>query len=70
MTTHEIEAKIQQLPENVVSEVVDFIDFLIVKYRSQETDQNALTFEWEGGLQQLNADFTSVELQHKAREWR
>ncbi|KCZ71820.1 Protein of unknown function (DUF2281) [Candidatus Methanoperedens nitroreducens] len=27
-------------------------------------------FDWEGGLSELKKKYTSVELQHKALEWR
>jgi len=28
------------------------------------------SFSWEGGLKELKNEYTSVELQHKAMEWR
>ncbi len=28
------------------------------------------SFSWEGGLKELKNEYTSVELQHKALEWR
>jgi hypothetical protein len=30
----------------------------------------AFTFDWEGGLSNLSDKFSSVELQHKALNWR
>lgn len=32
--------------------------------------QKRFKFDWEGGLSELKEKFTSVELQHKASEWR
>lgn len=36
-----------------------------------ETDKKCkFKFDWEGGLSNLKEKYTSVELQHKALEWR
>ena len=70
MKIHEIEAKIDKLPEHVIPEINDFIDFLLVKYGDKKIKKNKFKFDWEGGLSNLKDKYTSVELQHKALEWR
>ena len=70
MKTHEIEAKIDKLPDHIKPEINDFIDFLLAKYGDKKIDKSEFNFDWEGGLSKLKNKFTSVELQHKAMEWR
>lgn len=64
-----IKNKIEQLPNDLKKEALDFIEFLIVKHH-QEIKKEKLKFDWEGELKGLNKKHTSVELQHKAAEWR
>jgi hypothetical protein len=70
MKAFEIEEKIKKLPEHIMPEVNDFIDFLLSKYCDQKNDTNNFQFDWEGGLSKLKNKFTSIELQHKVSEWR
>ena len=70
MYEKEIELKIRELPENLRKEVLDYIEFLIKKYRNKEAGARKFRFDWEGGLVEVKEKFTSVELQHKALEWR
>ncbi|WP_456477927.1 DUF2281 domain-containing protein [Geoglobus ahangari] len=70
MYEEEIELKIRELPENLRREVLDYIEFLIKKYRIREDKSKKFRFDWEGGLAEMRDKFTSVELQHKALEWR
>jgi len=65
-----IEVKMRELPENLRREVVDYIEFLLKKYKSREAKAKKLKFDWEGRLSDLKEKFTLVELQHKALEWR
>jgi hypothetical protein len=37
---------------------------------SPSTKGGKFKFDWEGGLSDLKEQYTSVELQHKALEWR
>ncbi|MBN2090410.1 DUF2281 domain-containing protein [candidate division KSB1 bacterium] len=62
--------KLEQVPENLIPEISDFIDFLLSKYGEKKSQNQKLTFDWEGGLAELKNTYTSVELQHKALEWR
>jgi hypothetical protein len=50
-------------------EVVDFIDFLTKKHQEPKALGN-FNFSWEGGLSELKDEYSAVELQHKAAEWR
>ena len=65
-----IEMKIQELPEEVKRQVLDFIEFLSNKHRNREISTKDFIFDWEGGLSDIEEQFTSVEFQHKALEWR
>ena len=45
-------------------------EMLKKKYRDKEIRAKSFKFDWEGGLSELREKFTSVELQHRALEWR
>jgi hypothetical protein len=56
---------LQRLVEEIaVEEGVDF------KQTPLSAKNQALQFDWEGGLSDLNQAFSSVALQKKALEWR
>jgi hypothetical protein len=66
----ELEVRMQELPEYLRREVLDYIDFLSIKYKGKLRNENKFVFDWEGGLLEVQENFTSVELQHKSMEWR
>lgn len=74
MNVNEIGIKLRKLPDHLIPEVLDYIEFLLNKYGSKETakseNENKFKFDWEGGLSKLKDQYTSVELQHKAMDWR
>ena len=70
MYEKEIEVKIRELPEDLRGEVLDYMEFLSRKYKGRVAKAKKFTFDWEGGLSEIREKFTSVELQHKALEWR
>ncbi len=70
MYEQEIENKIQKLPDDLKKEILDYIEFLIKKYQGLPQSKKKFSFSWENGLSELREKFTSVELQHKASEWR
>jgi len=74
MQTTEITAKIKKLPGHLIPEVIDYIDFLINKYGDNDLEKNdkkdGFKFDWEGDLSELKDQYSSVELQHKALDWR
>jgi hypothetical protein len=61
-----LEHKINSLPKDLQIQLVDFIDFLISR-RKQKTDKAQFDFSWEGGPDNIEGKYSSVELQHKAR---
>ena len=69
MTGEIIKARLEELPEYLKKEALDYIEFLLQKYGRQEK-QGKFRFDWEGGLSELKDKYSSVELQHKALQWR
>ena len=69
MSNKMIKTKMEELPTELKKEVLDYIEFLLQKY-GKKTKKKRFKFDWEGGLSELKGKFTSVELQHKALEWR
>ena len=63
-----IEEMFKQLSPPRQAEVIDFIKFLLTK--EPRPSRPKMTCDWAGGLQSLRDQYTSVELQHKASEWR
>ena len=73
MTASEIGNKIKELPEHLIPQVSDYVELLLNKYGSKASEgakPNKFRFDWEGGLSELKGEYTSVELQHKASDWR
>jgi Protein of unknown function (DUF2281) len=69
MEIEKIESKINNLPPKIQKQAIDFIDFLSNKYGPRGKEYK-LKFDWEGSLSDLGKKYTSVDLQHKASEWR
>jgi hypothetical protein len=69
MNIEPIEVKFNKLPEHLKKEVIDFIEFLAKKHQGRGSSGN-FSFSWEGGLSELKNEYSAVELQHKATEWR
>ena len=67
-TVDEVMELTRELPERFQEEVRDFARFLVEK-RARPT-RKKLRLDWAGGLKDLRDKYTSVELQHKASEWR
>ena len=42
----------------------------VVESKQQEIGTKKFKFDWEGGLSEIKDKFTSIQLQHKALEWR
>ncbi len=61
-------ADIEKLPADVRQEVEDFALFLMSR-RAKRTERH-LRQDWAGALREFRDKFTSVELAHKASEWR
>jgi len=56
--------------DNRLKELEEKVDSLLSRYREREVIGRKFKFDWEGELSDLKEKFTSVELQHKALEWR
>ena len=66
MVTKPLEEMIQELPPHLKTEVQTFVEALVAK--SNQPKEHKLRQDWGG---RLNAeDYTSVELQELAMEWR
>ncbi|TYB33924.1 MAG: DUF2281 domain-containing protein [Flexistipes sinusarabici] len=72
MITKDIEKKIKSLPEDLLKEIDDYIDFLLLKhfYEQGKSSNKNFNFKWGGTLSNLKEDYSSVELQHKSLDWR
>lgn len=70
MNNYNIETKINELPESVVPEIYDYIEFLLSKYGSNKKETSKFKFDWEGSLNKLKNEYSSVDLQHKSLDWR
>ncbi|NOX36454.1 MAG: DUF2281 domain-containing protein [Calditrichaeota bacterium] len=74
MKVEEIIIKLKKFPDHLKQEVLDYIEFLSDKYGIEDIkivdNRKKFQFDWEGGLSNLRKQYTSVELQHKAMDWR
>lgn len=59
---------IEQLPQDLREEVVDFVEFLIAKRAPKKGRK--LRQDWAGALREYRDKYTSLDLQRKALEWR
>ena len=69
--------RFQKLPSKAQQEVADFIEFISIKYlpsakltKRKSIGSQDFKFKWEGSISEYKKQYTSVELQHKANEWR
>jgi len=60
---------VERLPKSVRREAYDFVEFLLERYENKMERRRPI-FGWEGALKHIRNRYTSVELQHKASEWR
>ena len=59
---------VKELPPEFQYVVEDFVRFLLEK--QMRKPRGKLKFDWEGALEDLRDQYTSVELQHQVSEWR
>jgi hypothetical protein len=59
---------VEQLPPDIQKEIKDFAEFLLEKRAKKK--HKVPSFDWEGALEDLGRQYTSVELQHKISEMR
>ncbi len=74
MQVNKIATKIKELPSHLIPEVIDYIDFLLNQYEGNDLTnidkKDGFKFDWEGDLSELKDQYSAVELQHKALDWR
>ncbi len=58
----------KELPPNIQQQVRDFAEFLLKKWRRKPAKK--LRQDWAGALKDYRNQYTSLELQRKALEWR
>lgn len=59
---------VQELPPDAQAEVRDFVEFLLVKRARKPATK--LRQDWAGALRDVRDQYTSLELQRKALDWR
>ncbi len=69
MKSHIIRTMLEELPEELEEDVLNYIQSLLKK-NGKKTEKRKFSFNWEGGLSDLREKYTAVELQHKALEMR
>lgn len=70
MIEMQIDTMIQRLPIYLKREVLDYVEFLSRKHYGKHGLKKEFKFDWEGGLADIKDKPTSVDLQHKAMDWR
>lgn len=63
-----LEEVLRQLPAELQQEVLDFAEFLLAKRAPKQYVRPQL--DWIGAARDFADVYTSVDLQHKALEWR
>ena len=63
-----LDEMVKKLPPERRAEVMDFVEFLLARVGRKL--RRKMTCDWAGGLEDLRGEYTSVELQHKATQWR
>ncbi len=59
------------LPKHIQKQLIEYAEFLISKYQKEKNKKSApLSFNWENGLSELKAEYSSVDLQHKINDLR
>ncbi|MGI9050380.1 MAG: DUF2281 domain-containing protein [Rubrobacteraceae bacterium] len=68
MAARPLSELVEELPTDVQQEVRDFVEFLISK-RSRAPGKK-LHQDWAGALRDYREEYSALELQKKALEWR
>lgn len=70
MIEQKIENMVQKLPLYLKREVLNYIEYISSKHHVNRMAKKKFRFDWEGGLADVKEKMTSVQLQHKAMDWR
>ena len=68
MAARPLSELVEELPPDVQREVRDFVEFLISKH--SRTPGKKLRQDWAGALRDYSDQYSALELQKKALEWR
>ncbi len=63
-----LEELVRELPPDLRTEVRDFVEFLLTKHGRRI--HVGLRQNWAGALREAGQQYSSIELQHNALEWR
>jgi hypothetical protein len=63
-----LEELVKELPADSQAEVRDFVEFLLQKQKRKPAQK--LRQNWAGALADYASEYTSLELQKKALDWR
>jgi hypothetical protein len=67
-TTKPIQEMVEELPPELRAEVRDFVEFLLSKHGQRAG--KTLRQDWAGALRDQRQEYTSLELQRQASDWR
>ena len=75
MNTAVLIDRFQRVPVSAQQEIADFVEFISAKYlitntKNKKRKKDSFKFNWEGALAEYKNQYTSVELQHQANQWR
>jgi len=72
MDTKSLPELVQQLPPDAQEVVRDLVELLLARPKAEATPQSPrfLRQDWAGTLRAYRDQYTSVDLQHQALEWR
>jgi hypothetical protein len=65
--TNPLEELVRELPPDILAQVCDFAEFLLAK-RKRRT--KTLRQDWAGALREYRQQYTSLDLQRQALDWR
>ncbi len=68
MVARPLSELIEELPPDVQQEVRDFVEFLISRHGRKPGTK--LRQDWAGALREYRGEYSALELQKKALEWR
>lgn len=68
MTVRPLSELVEELPPDAQREVRDFVEFLI--YKHGRAPGRKLHQDWAGALRGYRGQYSALELQKKALEWR
>ena len=66
--TKSLEELINELPPDMHIEVRDFIEFLLTK--REQRSESALRQDWAGALREHRQEYSSLDLERRAMDWR